>query len=46
MCDRPQHEGVRDGNEDTRDNGETMEEKAANLNFKSKMKALIVERKV
>jgi hypothetical protein len=45
MCDRPQLEGV-DGDEDTSDDEETTEEKAANLKFKNKMKASIVERKV
>jgi hypothetical protein len=46
MCDRPQQEGVRDSDEDTRDDEETIEEKAANLKFKNKIKASIVERKV
>jgi hypothetical protein len=46
MCDRPQHDGVRDGDEDTSDDEETIDEKAANLRFQSNMMALIVERKV
>jgi hypothetical protein len=46
MNDRPQHKGVRDGDEDTSEDEETIEEKAANLKFKSKMKASIVEREV
>jgi hypothetical protein len=46
MNDRPQHEGVRDVDVDTSEDEESIEEKAANLKFKSRMKASIVEREV